>query len=571
MEKIWLKNYPPGIPHEISPHSESLAELFFKACKEFAGQKAFTSFGKSLSYRELERLSLCLSAGLKSRGLQKGDVIVIQLPNILQYPVSLWASLIAGLKTVNMNPLYTEREMLYQIKDSGAKAIILFSPCAKKLESIVSQTRIKTIISTEPGDLLGLPKKQIINFVFRQTQKNNLRKPALTAPRPSGFPESLTFSEALRAAPPEIRQEEIKQPKAAAIKNSDTLFIQYTGGTTGISKGACLTQGNILSNLKQCELWMSGSLERGRERALAPLPLYHIFAFLINGLLLFLYGAENILIADPRNLRSLIKEWKKRPVSLGTGVNTLFKALAKSSKFKNLDFSPCKFFVAGGMPLEASVQKQWREITGSPLIEGYGLTEASPVVCCNPLQNPEDGGGFIGYPLPSTEIRVVDGEGRELSQSEEGELEVRGPQVMKEYHQKEEETRAAFSPGGWLKTGDIAAVNSQGMVKIKDRKKDIINVSGFNVYPNEVEEALCLHERVREAAVVGIRDESSLESVKAFVARTDSSLAEEEIKSHCRTLLAPYKVPKTIEFVEEIPKTNIGKPLRRLFRSPPQS
>ena len=600
MKKIWLKNYPPGVPHEIPPLKESLAGLFFKACQEFADQKAFVSFGKSLSYRELRRLSLRLSAGLQSLGLQKGDAIILQMPNILQYPVSLWAALLAGLKVVNMNPLYTEKEMLYQIKDSGAKGIILFSACAEKLERIARQTRLRVIITTEPGDLLGFPKKQAVNFVFRRRQRRRQApraggpagsgqqaagsgksgsmdvggQPGRAAPqaaqRPSGGQAQsrswLAFTEILKAAP---EKPPFKAPPAGSSQN-ETLLIQYTGGTTGISKGACLTEGNILANLKQCGLWMTSSLEKGRERALAPLPLYHIFAFLINGLLLFLHGAENILIADPRNQRALLKELKKRPVTVGTGVSALFKALLKNPQFKRLDFSACKFFVSGGMPLEASVQKQWREITGSPLIEGYGLTEASPAVCCSPLQpnSKEAEEGYIGCPLPSTEIRIVDEEGRELPAGEEGELEVRGPQVMKGYHQREKETREAFSPGGWLKTGDIAAVSEKGMVKIKDRKKDMIIVSGFNVYPSEVEEALSLHEEVKEAAVVGAWSESSGEAVKAFVARAGDSLTKEALKSHCRALLAPYKVPRIIEFVEEIPKTNLGKPLRRAFKKP---
>ena len=548
MEKLWLKHYPDSIASEISPIHKDIIILFLEACKEFESQPAFRSFDKALSYGELKWLSFQLAAELQNQGLQKGDRIILQLPNILQYPVSLWASLLSGLTVVNMNPLYTSKEMLHQIKDSGAKAIILFSPCAKRLEEIIDQTDLKTVIVTEPGDLLNFPKKPIVNFVFKYIQK---KSPSYK------LKNSLPFLKALA-------QSSQKEPEIPKRDLDETLFIQYTGGTTGISKGACLSQKNILSNLKQCELWITPSLERGKERALAPLPLYHIFAFLVNGLLLFLYGAENILIADPRQFQNLIKTMKKYPVSTGAGVNSLFKALLSLPQFRSLDFSKCKFFVAGGMSLETSVQKQWKEITGVPLIEGYGLTEASPVVCCNSLQNPEEG-GYIGFPLPSTEIRVVNEQGEEQPIGTEGELEVKGPQVMRGYHQKEQETQNVLQ-AGWLKTGDIAVINEKGLVKIKDRKKDMINVSGFNVFPNEVEEALCLHDSVKEAAVVGVKDPHSKESVKAFVVKKITSLSEEELKMYCRKHLTSYKIPKTIEFVKEIPKTNIGKPLRRSFK-----
>ena len=550
MEKIWLKHYPTSIAHEIPPIDKDITALFLEACKEFENQPAFRSFDKELSYGKLKELSLHLASELQSQGLKKGDRIIIQLPNILQYPVSLWASLLSGLTIVNMNPLYTSREMLHQIKDSGAKAIILFSPCAKNLEEIVNQTDLKTVIITGPGDLLGFPKKPIVNFVFKHIQK---KSPAYKLTNGLSFLKALTNGSK-------------KQPEIHKRDLDETIFIQYTGGTTGISKGACLSQKNILSNLKQCEFWITPSLERGKERALAPLPLYHIFAFLVNGLLLFLYGAENILIADPRQFQNLISTIKKYPVSTGSGVNSLFKALLQLPEFEKLDFSKCKFFVAGGMSLESSVQKQWKKITGVPIIEGYGLTEASPVVCCNSLQNPPEEGGYIGFPLPSTKIRIVNEQGEEQPTGEEGELEVKGPQVMQGYYQREQETQNVLKEG-WLKTGDIAVINEKGLVKIKDRKKDMINVSGFNVFPNEVEEALCLHDAVKEAAVVGVKDSHSKEAVKAFVVKQSASLSEEELKMYCRKLLTSYKIPKTIEFVEEIPKTNIGKPLRRAFKS----
>lgn len=543
-----MKQYPSHIPYEIPSIDKDIVTLFQEACKEFADKSAFNSFDKKISYRELNRLSSQLASFLQRRGFQKGDVIILQLPNILQYPVSLWASLLSGLTVSNMNPLYTSKEMLWQIKDSDAKAIILLSSSAKKLEGIMDNTYLETVIVTEPGDLLDFPKKQVVNMLFRRAQKE---------PVSCSLPNSFSFLRALSLGSNKPFNKVHERPL------DETLFIQYTGGTTGISKGASLTQKNILSNLKQCELWMASSLEKGRERVLAPLPFYHIFAFLVNGLLLFLYGAENVLIADPRQIRRLINTMKKHPVSLGLGVNTLFKALLQSPDFKKLNFSSFKFFLAGGMSLESSVQKQWREVTGVYLIEGYGLTEASPVVCCNSLEDPDEG-GYVGFPLPSTKIRIVDEMGRELPQEEEGELEVKGPQVMKGYYKKEWETKNVLNDG-WLKTGDIAIINERGLVKIKDRKKDMINISGFKVFPNEVEEALLLHRAVREAVVVGVRDESSRETVKAFVVKKESSLTEEELKNHCSRLIAPYKVPKKFEFINEIPKTAVGKPLRRFF------
>ena len=592
MKKIWLKHYPPGVPASIPPVEESVVTLFLKACEEFENQTAFRSFGTKLSYGELRDMSFRLSAGLRNSGLKKGDRIVIQLPNILQYPVSLWASWLAGLTVVNMNPLYTSEEMLRQIKDSSAKAMILISSCGKKLEKIKNQTKLKTVIVTDPGDLLPFPKKQGMNCLFRYVKKS--------AFCPS---DSLSFPKALGP--------KLKKPPEIPKSREDLLFIQYTGGTTGIPKGACLSQKNILSNLKQCELWITSSLKRGKERALAPLPLYHIFSAVVNGLVLFLYGAENILIADPRNLRALIKTMKKHPVTLGTGVSALFKALLTRPELKKTDFSRCRFFLTGGMALESSVRKQWKKTTGVPLIEGYGLTEASPAVCCNPIPKSSEKGanhqqsasrlrrnsiptGFeeeanhqqsafrphcnpiskdpeeeegIGFPLPSTDIRIVDSQGRDQAPGLEGELEVRGPQVMEGYYKQEEETKNVFSNGGWLKTGDVAVMDQRGFVKIKDRKKDLINVSGFNVFPNEVEEALSRHHEVKEVVAVGIPNETSGEAVKAFVVKTNPSLTENDLKDHCRHFLTPYKIPRKIEFIEQAPKNSLGKPLRRVFKT----
>ena len=548
MEKIWLKNYPPNIPQDLPPLDQNIVQLFETACEEFKDNSAFISFDKSLSYKDLKKQSLHLAGFLQSQGFKKGDVIVIQLPNLLQYPVSLWAAILSGLIVVNMNPLYTAREMLGPIQESQAKGIVLLSNNLAKLKSIFDKTKLQSVIVTGPGDLLDFPKKQIINFVFKYKTKTLKQKK---------MANSFSF---LRA----IQQGSKIQAQIQERDFAETLFIQYTGGTTGTSKGACLSQKNILSNLKQCEIWMLNDLEKGKERALAALPLYHIFAFLVNGLVFLLNGFTNVLIANPRQMPSLIQTMKKQNLTIGTGINTLFKSLLTQPQFKKLDFSKWKLFVSGGMSLEPSVQKLWQSVTNSLLIEGYGLTEASPVVCCNRLDKPSE--GFAGLPLPSTQVRIVDEKGQELGINEEGELEVQGPQVMNKYYKQEEETKMVFSPDAWLKTGDIAKVNPEGLIQIIDRKKDMINISGLKVYPNEIEEVLLSFKEVKEAAVVPAKDEEGAEIVKAFVVRNTKSLNEEKLKSYCKNHLAPYKIPKQIVFTQEIPKSLIGKPLRRLLK-----
>ena len=548
MEKIWLKNYPPGVPKDLPPLDKSIIQLFEEACEEFKNQTAFISFDKKISYQELKEKSLYMAGYLQSQGLEKGDVFVIQLPNLIQYPISLWAAVLSGLTVVNMNPLYTAREMLGPIRESGAKGIVLLPNGFAHLKTFLHETDLKSVIVTGPGDLLDFPKKPIINFVFKCKTKTLIS---------SKVKNRISFLQALQ-----IGSKSKAQVKERDLR--DTLFIQYTGGTTGVSKGACLSQANILSNLKQCELWMLNNLEKGKEKALAPLPFYHIFAFVINGLVFFLNGFSNLLIANPRQIPSFIKTLKKYPLSVGTGVSTLFKALLNHPQFKDLNFNSWKIFAAGGMALENSVQKSWEFTTKSLLIEGYGLTEASPVVCCNRLDRPAS--GYVGFPCPSTEIRVTDEEGRELGIDEEGELEVRGPQVMKGYYKQEEETKNVLTEDGWLKTGDVAKVNKEGLVQIIDRKKDMINVSGLKVYPNEVEEVLLSFEEVKEAAVVPAKDEAGTEIVKAFIVKGVETLSEDEVKSHCKKYLTPYKIPKQIVFTQEIPKSPIGKPLRRLLK-----
>ena len=579
MERIWLKNYPLNVPSDLPLLDKNLIQRFEETCREFNSKPAFISFNKSLSYQELYQQSMFLAGFLQAQGFKKGDVIVIQLPNLLQYPVSLWASVIAGLTVVNMNPLYTVREMLKPIQETKAKGIILLSNKLADVQQILDQTNLQTVLVTEPADLLDSPKKQIINMVFKyktKTFKQNIlywfglifeifsgdscfrgNDKLNHNSNQKSIKEKISFLQAL---------EEGSKVTAQAIHRdlNDTCFIQYTGGTTGTSKGVCLTQRNILSNLKQCEIWMLSHLKRGEEKALSALPLYHIFAFLVNGLVFFFNGYSNVLIANPKQIGSLVKVIKKQKITVGTGVNTLFKALLNNKYFRQLDFSNMKLFIAGGMALKAVVLKDWQSVTQSSLVEGYGLTEASPVVCVGRLDQPV--AGVVGCPLPSTEIRIVDSAGRELGINQEGELELRGPQVMTQYYNNEEETKLVLSKEGWLKTGDIAKVNKNGWVQIIDRKKDMINVSGFKVYPNEVEELLSAFPKVQESAVVAGQRGYGSEFVRAFIVKKEETLTQDELLSYCKKNLAPYKIPKEFVFTQEIPKNIIGKALRRLLK-----
>lgn len=545
MKKIWLDNYPKNIPHEIPKLDKTLLDLFEETCERHKNKPAFVSLDTQLTYKDLHQKVLDLASFLQNDlGLKKGDVIIIQSPNLFAYPISLWAALYSGLIVVNMNPLYSSREMKEQINDSNAKAIIILSNCITRLENIIQETNLKNVIISQPGDLIKSPKNYVINFVFKYIQKKAPRSHSLKF---TSFPEALKKG----------------SKKSSEIRNralDEIAFLQYTGGTTGMPRGVELTQKNILSNLKQCELWLVSNLKRGEGTALNALPLYHIFSLLINGMLLFLYGMTNVMQANPRDIPQLINVLKKYPMTLMIGVNTLFKVLMEHPKFEQIDFSLLKFSVSGGMSTESSTQERWLKITKTPIIEGYGLTEASPVVCCNDLTNPKN--GFIGFPLPSTEIRIVDNDGNELEVNQEGELEVRGPQVMQGYFNHPEETKKVINQDGWLKTGDIACVTPEGLVKILDRKKDLVIVSGFNVYPNEVENVLSHHKKIKEVVIVGIPSKKSGEAIKAFVVKKDDDLTKEETKKYCKSRLAAYKVPYEVQFVEEIPKTTIGKPIR---------
>jgi long-chain acyl-CoA synthetase len=544
MKKLWHSSYPKGVPVEIDLQGpQSIMEMFEIASKKFSDHQAFSSFGVSLTYRQIDEMSEQFAAFLQDHtSLKKGDRIAIQLPNILQFPIAVYGAQRAGLVVVNTNPLYTEREMLHQ-------AIVICSNFADKLERILEKTSIESVVVTEIGDLLGFPKSLLINSVLKYVKK--------MVP-PFHIKGALSFSKALDLG----AKSKYVRP---SIGLDDVAFLQYTGGTTGVSKGAVLTQRNVLSNTEQIYHWMKPLLKEGQEVVMAPLPMYHIFSLTLNLLALYKFGAKNILVANPRDIPGFIKILSKEPFTVMTGVNTLYNALMNNPQFSELDFSYLKISVAGGMAMQVAVAEKWKNITGTICVEGYGLTEASPVVCCGPVDGSHREGS-IGLPLPSTDVKLCDEEGVEVPVGEHGELWVRGPQVMMGYWQKPAETTAVLSEDGWLRTGDIAKMDEAGFFKIIDRIKDMILVSGFNVYPNEVEAVIAAIPGVLEVGVIGVEDEKSGEVVKAFVVSKDSALSAEAIIAHCRKDLTSYKVPRFVEFRDELPKTNVGKILRRELR-----
>lgn len=504
--------------------------------------------GKTLTYGEINHLSTQFGAYLLSRGLERGDKIALMMPNLLQYPIALFGALRAGLIVVNTNPLYTPREMHEQFADSGVKAIVIAENFGAHLQSIIAQTSIKVVITTSIGELLGFPKKQVVNFVVR-----NLKR---MVPKFKLF-NAVNFSEAL------AQGKKFELPTWSGTPD-DTILLQYTGGTTGISKGAMLTNRNLVANMLQIRAWATPRLHEGSEIALCPLPLYHIFAFTVNCLAMMSFGAHSVLVTNARDIPSVIKTMKDYPVSLMTGVNTLFNALLNHPDFAKLDFKALKVCVAGGMALQKAVAERWQQVTGCPIAEGYGLTESSPVVSTNPYDSTAQV-GTIGVPVPSTEIRIVDDQGHVVGPNQIGELQVKGPQVMKGYFNRPDET-AKVLIDGWLLTGDIALMQEDGFLRIVDRKKDMILVSGFNVFPNEVEDVIATHPQVLEVAVIGVPDSKSGEAVKAYVVKKDKSLDKETLIAFCRESLTAYKVPKIIEFRNELPKTNVGKILRRALK-----
>jgi long-chain acyl-CoA synthetase len=545
----WLAKYPSGIPANINPDEyATLIDLFEETFKKFAKYPAFTCMNKTMRFDELDKYSRQFAAYLHSRGLEPGDKIALMMPNLLQYPIALFGALRAGLIVVNTNPLYTPREMKQQFADSGAKAIVICENFAANLEKILPETNIKTVIITSIGELLGPFKGFIVDFVVRYI-KRMVPKYHLS--------NTVSMKEAiLQGAKFTIRP--------FSSHGDDTILLQYTGGTTGIAKGAMLTNRNLVANMLQIRAVMRFMLKDGEEIALSPLPMYHIFAFSVNCLALMSIGTHTVLVTNARDLPSVMKEFKKHKISIVTGVNTLFNALLNQPRFAALDFSHLKVTVGGGMAIQRSVAERWQRMTGCPLSEGYGMTETSPVVSVNPI----DGSGrigTIGLPVPSTDVRVADEQGQAVALGEVGELQVKGPQVMKGYYNRPDETAKIFRDG-WLCTGDMALEQEGGYFQIVDRKKDMINVSGFNVYPNEIEDVLSAHPKVLEAAVIGVPDEKSGELAKAFIVKKDNSLTASELLDYARENLTGYKVPKEIEFRNELPKTNVGKILRRALR-----
>ncbi len=551
MEKPWLKHYPKNVKHSIDSNEVvTIDELFKKATSKFQDHIAYQNFGVDLSFGELDKLSNNFASFLTySLKLKKGDRIAIQLPNILQYPIALFGAIKAGLIVVNTNPLYTKREMAHQFNDSGAKAIVILSNFAHNLDKIIKDTPIKHVVVTNVGDMLSFPKNLIVNFSLKYIKKQ--------VP-PYNLAEAYTFHGALNRG-------KTRQFKPFAIDPEDIVFLQYTGGTTGVSKGAKLTHKNITSNMLQITAWIDPILKTGAEVILTPLPLYHIFSLTVNCLGFLHLGGKNILITNPRDIKSFIKVMKKTPFTLMSGVNTLYNALLNHPDFKNINFSSLKLSVAGGMALQKSVVTKWEEKTKTPLIEAYGLTETSPAASANPV----DGSGYIGtigVPLPSTLIKLVNDDDNISKDNERGEIYIKGPQVMKGYWNKPEETLNILTSDGWVKTGDIATITDKGYFKIIDRKKDMILVSGFNVYPNEVEDVISSHPEVLEVAAIGVPSKRSGECVKICVVKKNKNLTKEALTDYAKKNLTGYKTPNIIEFYKELPKTNIGKILRRALK-----
>jgi long-chain acyl-CoA synthetase len=482
--------------------------------------------------------------------LQKGDRVALMMPNILQYPIALLGVLRAGLIAVNVNPLYTARELEHQLKDSGAKAIVIFANSASVLEKILPHTPVKSVILTEIGDMLNFPKNYIVNFVIKHVKK---MVPAFS------IPNGISFKECLAKGDPD-------KFKKADVKLDDTAFLQYTGGTTGVAKGAVLTHKNIVANMIQARAWIKNLITDGQEIVITPLPLYHIFSLTANCFVFSSVGALNILITNPRDIPGFVKELKKWKFTAFTGVNTLFNGLLNNEEFRKLDFSHLKVALGGGMAVQKAVAEKWKQVTGRPLIEAYGLTETSPAACINPMSL-KDYNGFIGLPIPSTEVEIKDDNGKTLPLGEIGEICIRGPQVMAGYYNRPDETAKVMTPDGFFKTGDLGFMNEQGYSKIVDRKKDMILVSGFNVYPNELEDVIMQNPKVLECAAIGIPDEKSGEVVKVFIVKKDESLTQDEVMKFCRDNLTSYKIPKSIEFRKELPKSNVGKILRKDLRS----
>ena len=549
MERIWLKSYPPGVPADIDPSEyTSLVEMFDRAVQQFAARPAFHSMGRTISYSELERLSREFGAWLQAKGLGRGARVAIMLPNCLQYPIAMFGALRAGCTVVNVNPLYTARELEHQLRDSGAEAIVILENFAAVLQQVRARTPLKHILITSLGEMLGL-KGVVVNLVVRRVKK--------MVP-PFELPGAVRFKAALAEA-------SARRLDAPSLGHEDIAFLQYTGGTTGVSKGAILLHRNIIAALLQYRAWLGPAIGVERPVIITALPLYHIFSLTVNCLVMMFVGGENVLITNPRDIAGFVKELAKHKYSMITGVNTLFNALLNHPDFAKLDFSHLKLALGGGMAVQKAVAERWKQVTGTALIEGYGLTETAPSATANPLNSTEYTGS-IGVPMSSTEVELRDDNDRSVPLGQPGEICIRGPQVMKGYWQRPDETAKVLGQDGFLHTGDIGIMDDKGFVRIVDRKKDMILVSGFNVYPNEIEQVVATHPGVLECAVIGVPDEHSGEVPKVYVVRKDPQLTEQDVLEHCRKELTGYKRPKYVEFRSELPKTNVGKILRRALR-----
>jgi long-chain acyl-CoA synthetase len=551
VNKPWLQSYPEGVPAEIDLSAySSILDIFEQSCEAYRQRTAYINFDRKLTYGDLDRLSRDFAAWLQSKGMRKGDRIALMMPNILQYPVALFGAMRAGLVIVNTNPMYTARELRHQLQDSGARAIVVVDNFASVLQKVRGEVPVELIVTTQIGDLLGFPKRLLVNLALKYVKK---MVPAFDLPGATTLPDALAAGARL---PLEI----------AELTLDDLAFLQYTGGTTGVAKGAMLTHGNLVANMLQSKAWMAAAgLGKDIEIVIGALPLYHIFALTANCLVYMSIGGVNVLITNPRDMQGFVKELQKVPFTFIPGVNTLFNALLNTPGFAELDFSTLKGALGGGMAVQRAVAERWKEVTGTLLIEAYGLTETSPAACINPMDL-EGFNGCIGLPIPSTECAIMNDAGELLPQGETGELVIRGPQVMKGYWQRPEETAKVLTEDGWLRTGDIAIMTADGFFKIVDRKKDMILVSGFNVFPNEIEDVIAHHPKVLEVAVVGVPDEKSSEAVKVFVVKSDPSLSEAELRAFCAEELTGYKRPKHIEFRDDLPKSNVGKILRRELR-----
>ena len=552
MEKVWLASYPKGVPELIpDPPYSSLTDMMNACMKEYASRKAYTNMGSSITFGELDELSNIFACYLLYElNLKKGDRVAIMLPNINQYPIALCGILKAGLVVVNVNPLYTPRELKHQLLDSRAKTIIILENFANVLSEVIQETSIEKVILTKMGDMLSFPKKQIVNFIVKHVKK--------LVPHYE-FSDSTSFSEILN-------KNRNLQLEKISIDIEDIAFLQYTGGTTGLSKGAMITHKNMLYNLYQSKAWRSDLLEDvDIIVAITALPLYHIFSLQSNCLAMMLDGGENILITNPRDFPAFVKELAKHSFVYITGVNTLFASLLNTPGFDKLDFSSLRWTIGGGMAVQNAVSRNWEEITGQPILQAYGLTETSPAAIINPI-NFNEFTGSIGLPISSTEVMICDDDGTQLTIGDLGEICIRGPQVMKGYWEKPDETKKVLSSDGWLKTGDMGRMDQNGFIFIEDRKKDMILVSGFNVYPNEIEGVVAEMDDVLEVAAIGKESPDSGEIVKLFVVKKNPELSDAEIYEHCKKNLTAYKVPKEIEYRDELPKTNVGKILRRALR-----